>query len=616
MHRACPVAVLLIVLIHLGGSSVTAETPAASPDPSWRPAPPAHAEDLVERFYVDDKTPPSPTPEEKARGFILYRRPCTDLVFPNSTPAARERVDVLSTFAALDEYEAITFALYALKDLSGVTLELSDLRLAEGSFVLPSADADLRVARGLFKRITHYSGPGEFMYMPTWLARFDSLEVPGGQSTWLWLTLHVPADAFPGTYRGTLRVSAAETVEIPVEIEVLSITLPGEPDVNFGFYDAPTLEKLAQQRAHGMTSVGWYGEAGLAPSVSNDSLSVDFAGTNLERVLEAYRRAGFRRPILWLMPGDVYKWCAKEAEPGSERFAKLYGDIMRLIREEANRRGWAEIITQPDDECPSHADRMGRSRIALPLLKAAGFRTEMDHYLAYSDNGGDNDKWVAETLPHVDVITLRYWFEKRLGQEPWDVVAERVAKLGKELWTYNITAAHMFPQPASMRFNGGWFFRTHGKTCKGMYFWAYWTGPGDPYNDLDGANSDFRYYYPADPARGLSGGASIDLACMREGLDDLRYVEALERLIEASPQSSSAVRARATLDELLRSFNFSEARRRAVEGTKSVWETLEEHDGRRTARGWYLYPNGWKHKSYDEARRTLASAILSLEGAP
>ena len=602
-------SLLPAVMLLVGLASARAAV-AAGVDVSWRPDPPEHAKDLVERVYVEDGELPTPTADETERGFVLYARPATELVFPNSVPAAAERVARLTSFASPDEYEPIVLAVYALGDLKSLEVRVGPLRQADGPAVLPADLIDVRVARGMFKRTTHYSGPGEFMYMPTWLARHEREGLAAGRSAWFWLIVRVPPDAKPGRYLATATISADRPAEVPIELTVLPIELP-RPNVSVGFYDSPTPRKLRQQRAHGMTSVGWHGNSGVKLSVDGDSVAVDLKRSAMGRVIEQYGQAGFRGPIMWLMGDDVWKWCTEQAPADSKRCADLYVAALRRIGEEARRRDWPEIIVQPDDECPGHPDRMARSERRLPLIKAAGFRTEMDHYLAYS--GGDNAKWVQRTMPYVDIITLRYWPEGRLGQAPWAEIAKTVADAGKELCTYNITACHMFPQPASMRFSTGWFFRTAGSACRGMYFWAYSSAQGDPYNDLDGKYSDFRYHYPPDAKRGLSGGPSIDLVCMREGLDDLRYIQALESLIAKNTPSPAATTAKALLARLRDSFDFTEARKRKVEGTKSAWQFLEDRDGLRIARGWYRHPNGWTSAHYETARQSIASQIIRLQ---
>lgn len=51
----------------------------------------------------------------------------------------------------------------------------------------------------------------------------------------IWMTIHVPADASPGTYRGTLTVSGDDmkTQQLPFEIEVLERTLPAPKEWAF-----------------------------------------------------------------------------------------------------------------------------------------------------------------------------------------------------------------------------------------------------------------------------------------------------------------------------------------------------------------------------------------------
>lgn len=48
----------------------------------------------------------------------------------------------------------------------------------------------------------------------------------------IWLTVHVPRDAAPGSYSGTLRISAAgrKTVSVPINVEVEDFTLPDPAD--------------------------------------------------------------------------------------------------------------------------------------------------------------------------------------------------------------------------------------------------------------------------------------------------------------------------------------------------------------------------------------------------
>ncbi len=79
--------------------------------------------------------------------------------------------------------------------------------------------------------------PQEFPVRPSVSGRNDFTE-PGqpdpvfGAVVPLWVTVHVPADAPPGTYHGRLDIAAQgqETVSVPVELQVADWTLPDPPD--------------------------------------------------------------------------------------------------------------------------------------------------------------------------------------------------------------------------------------------------------------------------------------------------------------------------------------------------------------------------------------------------
>ena len=632
----------LLLIAHICGSHLALAAMAVSseaaqpvqPTDSWRPIPPAHDAKLVERLHVDDTPEPVATEEEKTQGYLVFSRHYLDLIFPNSVPKREEVVRELSALASPGEYEPVTFAIYALRDLEGVRVVASDLCSADGTRTIPTANVDVRQARCTFKRITHYSGPGEFMYMPTWLATEKALDLPAQHTAWLWLDIHVPAECTPGAYTGTVTISAHNggTSMLSLKLRVLPIALAETTDMGIGFYDGsyaerffPMEKRFADMRAFGMTSVGYAGDSGIAFTLKDGKLSADVAGSELARVMRAYQAAGFRSPLLWLAAQDIWLWCAEQADPQSERFAQLYVDIHRAIRRQAESEGWPEIIIQPEDECPGYADKWQRALRKLPLLKEAGFRTEMDQFFAYPDEA--NTAAVNQALPNTDVITIVFSMKEAWYQPPWPDCVARVVALDKILWTYNIDRAMSWPQPTSHRFYTGFFFRTLAPTCKGMYFWTYAYGAGDPYNGLDQAEADWTYYYPEDPTQSLSGGPSLTIVYMREGLDDLRYVQTLEKLIASASRSSSpdtrqaAQRAQRKLDRILESFRFTWAAewpwlvKLKAENCDSTWDVYEERGRMKTAGGKFIYRNGWDFSDYDRARRTIASEIIRLQRA-
>ena len=74
---------------------------------------------------MDEAKSPRPSDEENALGFMLFSRPDLSLVFDNSVPHGDDKVRRLACSAAPGEYEPITFAAYALRDLKGATWRLA-----------------------------------------------------------------------------------------------------------------------------------------------------------------------------------------------------------------------------------------------------------------------------------------------------------------------------------------------------------------------------------------------------------------------------------------------------------------------------------------------------------
>ena len=65
--------------------------------------------------FVETADEPALTPAEKERGYLLFHRPITDPVYPNSKPRDPERLEKLVAFAAPGEFEPLTFSIYPVR---------------------------------------------------------------------------------------------------------------------------------------------------------------------------------------------------------------------------------------------------------------------------------------------------------------------------------------------------------------------------------------------------------------------------------------------------------------------------------------------------------------------
>lgn len=361
--------------------------------PPWRPNPPQHPADWTERYFVDDHEAPQPSADEAARGFLLYRRSNLSLVFDNSLPHVDDAAERLDCRAAPGESESMSLALYALRSLPDVSVEVTDLRADGGQAVIPRAKIEVHVARCLHKRLV--GARREFMYMPSWLSGQPRVSVTAGESAWFWVTVHVQETAEPGTYAGslTVKLNAREKARLPVRLDVLPIRLAALSGYSIGFYDyvdhrtLPSWsveDRFGQMRAYGMTTVhlGLTGRLKMGRD-ERGRPQVDFTGSSLVRALQAYKKVGFPAPPGITLNGQIMNVCRQRADLRSVRFAELYLDAVRRLKSECEQQDWPLPILSPRDEASGRPHTHHFVAQQLRLLKQAGFFTELNHFLAY-----------------------------------------------------------------------------------------------------------------------------------------------------------------------------------------------------------------------------------------
>lgn len=569
--------------------------------------------------YIDDTPPPQPTADEERRGFILFSRSYLRLVFSNTVPRASERVSALSASACPGEYEPVVLVVHPLRELAGVSVEVSDLSSPRGS--IPASAVDVRSIRYHLKKGQARWGPFNetLMEVPLFLEKRPSVDLPARRNQPFWLTIHVPEDAPAGDYTGsvTVRVADKAAAVVPLRLTVYPFRLAEPKGVTFAMYTrmrqdpAWIRETFADMRAHGMTSVALCGNSGLSMRAEGDHVVVDWNGQSaLERNMSEYVRVGFPEPMVWLMGGDIPGFCQKLAPLDSDRFAVLYRSAISQIVAHAKAVGWPEIIFQPIDEPFEHTQRLERALRLLQILKTIpGLRTEED---------GMNGRWQAftdEFYRLTDVLVLHDGPTLRRGTldlDEWRRFLNRATRDGKTIWFYNIDLTGWHPEP--MRFMAGFGLWKTG--AKGVIEWAYMfpvreDNPGAVYKQP----AALLYRFP--PAPGESGGPTIAYEAMREGIDDYRYLLTLYQLVEKARQSGKPNVLRrandlwAAVQSRLDAASLEGCKGRAAQGN---WTGKCEYlpDGNRAVRGDHKIPNNWHFSDYDDLRGQIAAAITKL----
>jgi hypothetical protein len=114
------------------------------------------------------------------------------------------------------------------------------------------------------------------------------------------------------------------------------------------------------------------------------------------------------------------------------------------------------------------------------------------------------------------------------------------------------------------------------------------------------------------------GGPTIQWECLREGIDDLRYIAALQEAIAQAraARPAAAEAAGKVLTDVLGSFRFAQMQEAGCRYIESKWDrAFDLPDGRRACSGSFRLPNGWRAQDYDAARWRIAKAIVTLQRA-
>jgi glycosyl hydrolase family 123 len=225
-----------------------------------------------------------------------------------------------------------------------------------------------------------------------------------------------------------------------------------------------------------------------------------------------------------------------------------------------------EVIFVPIDEPRVEA----RKKITIDLLKSVkkikGTRT-----MSSTDVGG--------RLLDIENNSTRHG--KRLGPGEFERKSER------KVWEYH-NGAISCTNPGFSRYIYGYY--TWRQDLDGMNSWGFNTAEnsrGHPYEDLDHAYSDWNLAYPH------QGGPlpSVNWEALREGIDDVRYVYQLEKLIGSCVSSHPELAAQATgfLNEVRGSCDIDERTMAAEFGP-------------------------WTPEVYDQTRGRVIEWILRLQG--
>jgi hypothetical protein len=548
--------------------------------------------------FEEESPPPTLSKEERNRGFMLFQRPITEPVHPNSHPHSDERLKHLYAFAAQGEFEPITFSLYPVRDLKNLRVRVSDLRGPNGA-TIPQSAIDLRLLTYWNIGFPRYSSRETYRRLPELLEHVTQHSSPARECQRWWITLHAPQNARPGLYHGKVTVwddISSNAVEIPLQFRVFGFSLLSDPKKHFSVYYEYHNKAMLQGKSKAFIRRATDAEY---QSMANHGLNM-FPTLYLRydrkrkaitvRGIEDLKRmkaAGLRGPIP-VLGGNVIAALYSDATNGGKRGShwkidkippeSFYTEITQVFKKlERLRRAkrWPEFVCCPLDEVDASRSEFGVK--VYQAVRDAGFRT----YATKNPLSSDAQHY----RPAVDI-----WCS-----QPYAIPYEKIITQKRfEYWSYpNHNAGEIKNRKVMCkggRMTYGFGFWRSGYTTLIPWHWA-WTPGEDAFDYLRGERSGCGQRIDEE-GKIIP---SVYWECFREGYDDQRYLYTLQQSIwERSNTRSKKCRL---------------ALKKAQSLLQKIWDDIDVQQK-------YLNENMWPSKDFNKRRWELAMMIKALRQFP
>jgi len=547
--------------------------------------------------FVETAPQPDLTRRERLRGYLLFQRPITEPIHPNTYPRESERLHMLTGFATPGEYEPLTFGVYPIRDLKNFRVQVSEL--VGPAARIARSEISLRLVTYWNIGYPRYTSRDTYRRLPELLEQVDVHSSPAGECQRWWLRVHVPPETPPGVYRGTVTIwddDFQQASAIPVTLRVLGFPLQRDPAKHYSVYynvrnsvqfrdKSEAFVRAAMDNEHrAMIAYGIDMVPTLSLTISADGRRAELRyPEELQRMLDL----GMTGPVPVTggnMIGRIYRATTPGGTVGSHwlisklpppEFYQRVTDAFRALANHCKAKGWPDLVCCPLDEVTASRKDFG-ARV-YKAVKSAGIRT----YATKNPRAPD----AAPYMPYIDV-----WCS-----QPYSVPYQRiVAQQRYEYWSYpNHNAGEIKDRRVMCkggRMTYGFGFWRSGYTTLIPWHWA-WTPAPDQFDYLRGSRSGCGQRIDEQgnviPA--------IYWECFREGRDDARYLYTLQQAAWERVGATSA--------------ECREAVRDARRLLQSTWYDIHVQQK-------YLATGMWPSSEFQARRWRMAAAITKLQSFP
>ena len=496
-------------------------------------------------------------------GFVVGAIDLYDEHLNDFVPASDELLQTVKLWGAANQYLRATFAIRTLREIKELTVTLKELT---------GADQTSITVEQIDIRIVHLRERIRFLYewansrlglCPDLLLRDDRTALPpsgqqggfgGGscvtsmpahESRQVWLTVHVPENLPPGSYRGTIHLQVVSDAErcqqLPVEIEVMPLELkpvegwygiyhPSQPvHTDQPRYVSPEryLSELNDQVRHGLNGATLYGgwqsiKYAQQAGMTQPPVLPHWPGEDVRSEIDEAHERGFT---------DVYHYGVDEP----------HGDTIEQCRQEAERRLKAGL----------HMFTAVNSKAAWDATKDFIDRPVYNIYVFDADSGA------AQYARQRGFVPISYWSTS----VSFPLYYRALAGL------YNTASGYAGVAP-----------------------WAYADTPNTDIYKVD--DPMHAVSYPDEFGEPIP---SLRWEAFRDGIDDVRYLQALTRAIATADDQIQQPEASAELSAAL------------AQARQVLKEHIDPIGGR-----WFRYLNGLQPTTLDTTRRSMAEATVAI----
>ena len=496
--------------------------------------------------------PPKPQQGPGDPEVLLYVPQDPMGVNPWTAPNDEERkARVVDTAGALGQKVVVVLSVTPLTDLGPSTLVVSDLT---GPGIIPAGNF-----RGYYRNY-RFNGKdyGEtendkIRYMPEMcLVPSLSLDLEKGVTFSYWLRLAVPADALPGTYKGTftLRCAGGKSFVVPLVLEVYPFKLEPVLPVSYGFWGTvgtipqflpeATKKQITRERLDSMVDLGLtatcvdvFSVKALKPDGRVElDINEDFVrmvkecgmGRDPDQAqLVGNIMASMGRQIAARLPGGGGVWNSPGIEFRLKDFEKYFKDAARQYRDFFKRVGLPVVITTVDE--PRERGLNSWNRNYADTIRYCDWLHELGGMRVCCNPMYDitHGKDYTPMIEHVDVLSTHAWKNsERFMRE--------TLRQQKTLWLYNCGRDRYTYGFYNWRWRSHgrweWQFMEHGDGAVGGYPGREWY---NPFTDLHSCTN-------CAPKASCPGGLlyQAHFFHLSEGITDQTYLYTLEQVLKTA----------------------------------------------------------------------------------